>query len=157
MNSFEQIHIIDLHGSTKPREEAPDGQLNENVFDIMKGVAVTLFIKKAGLPKGIWFGDVWGSRLDKYKRCMDSIFSDIAIQKVSPEKPFYFFSPRVSPDISGWSDHKSLEDIFLYQSAGVLTARDHFNVRFNEKELLDQIQIFSQLDVEASRKKFGLG
>ena len=36
MNSFQQIHIIDLHGSTKPRETAPDGRLNENVFDIIK-------------------------------------------------------------------------------------------------------------------------
>ena len=157
MNTFEQIYIIDLHGSTKPRESAPGNGANENVFDIMKGVAVGLFIKSSGLKKGIWFGDVWGSRLDKYKTCVDKAYSDLAVNEVTPEKPFYFFSPRVSSDISGWFDHKSLEDIFLYQSSGFLTARDHFNVHFSEDELLTQMRAFRKLDATAARKKFALG
>jgi predicted helicase len=32
MNSFNQIHIVDLHGSTKPKEWVPDGSVNENVL-----------------------------------------------------------------------------------------------------------------------------
>jgi predicted helicase len=49
MNSFQQIHIVDLHGSSKPKESAPNGSGNENVFDIMKGVAITLLVKMPGL------------------------------------------------------------------------------------------------------------
>lgn len=56
LKSFQQIHIIDLHGSSKPREAAPPGIENENVFDIMKGIAVTLFVKGADLTPGVWFG-----------------------------------------------------------------------------------------------------
>jgi len=157
MNTFEQIYIIDLHGSTKPRESAPGNEANENVFDIMKGVAVGLFIKSPGLKNGIWFGDVWGSRLEKYKTCVDKAYSDLAVNEVTPEKPFHFFSPRVSSDISGWFDHKSLEDIFLFQSSGFLSARDHFNVHFNEDEVLTQMRAFRKLDATAARKKFALG
>src|SRR5690606_7820673 len=68
MRSFDQIYLVDLHGSTKPREPAPEGVENENVFDIQKGVAITLMVKKAGAVKGIWHSDAWGNRLSKYQQ-----------------------------------------------------------------------------------------
>ncbi len=48
MNTFDEIHIMDLHGSTKKKEVCPDGSKDENVFDIQQGVAVMLMVK---LPK----------------------------------------------------------------------------------------------------------
>lgn len=157
MNTFQQIHIIDLHGSSKPREIVPDGSENQNVFDIMKGVAVSLFVKKKGLEEGIWFGDVWGTRLEKYKICASSKFTDIADRPVSPSSPFYFFSPRTSPDMSGWFEHKSLEEIFVMQSTGLLSARDKLNVAFDADELLERLRRFSRLEPEAARETFNLG
>ena len=71
LRSFQQIYLIDLHGSSKPKETAPPGFQNENVFDIMKGIAIALFVKKPDLEPGIWFGDVWGRRLEKYQICAD--------------------------------------------------------------------------------------
>ena len=47
--SFEQIYVFDLHGSSKPKEPAPNAVSNENVFDIQKGVAITLLIKNPNL------------------------------------------------------------------------------------------------------------
>jgi len=46
MNSFDEIYILDLHGSSLKKEKAPDGSIDKNVFDIQQGVAITLFIKK---------------------------------------------------------------------------------------------------------------
>src|SRR5205823_14244503 len=37
VRTFDQIWILDLHGSTKPKELAPEGAENDNVFDIQKG------------------------------------------------------------------------------------------------------------------------
>lgn len=48
MNTFDEIHIMDLHGSTKKKEPCPDGSKDKNVFDIQQGVAVILMVK---LPK----------------------------------------------------------------------------------------------------------
>ena len=46
MNSFDEIYILDLHGNSLKKEKAPDGAKDENVFDIMQGVAVVFMIKK---------------------------------------------------------------------------------------------------------------
>ena len=48
MRSFEQIYVFDLHGNAKKKERAPDGSLDENVFDIEQGVAISLFVKRPG-------------------------------------------------------------------------------------------------------------
>jgi predicted helicase len=45
MNSFDEIYILDLHGNSLKKEKAPDGSKDENVFDIMQGVAVCFMIK----------------------------------------------------------------------------------------------------------------
>jgi predicted helicase len=45
MNSFDEIYILDLHGNSLKKEKAPDGAKDENVFDIMQGVAVVFMIK----------------------------------------------------------------------------------------------------------------
>ena len=46
--TFNQIYVVDLHGSTKPKELAPPDVENENVFDIQKGVCT--FHKKIRRP-----------------------------------------------------------------------------------------------------------
>ncbi len=45
METFDEIHILDLHGSSKKKETSPDGSKDENVFDIQQGVAIALFVK----------------------------------------------------------------------------------------------------------------
>lgn len=46
MDTFDVIHVLDLHGNTKKKERAPDGGKNENVFDIQQGVAIVLAVKR---------------------------------------------------------------------------------------------------------------
>ena len=41
-----QLFRFDLHGNAKKKETAPDGGKDENVFDIMQGVSINIFIKK---------------------------------------------------------------------------------------------------------------
>jgi predicted helicase len=80
MSSFDEIHILDLHGNTLKKEKCPDGSKDENVFDIKQGVAIALFIKKKGNPpispleKGgkegfdskVYHSEIWGLRERKY-------------------------------------------------------------------------------------------
>ena len=47
MQTFGEIWTLNLHGNSKKKEVAPDGGKDECVFDIMQGVAITLFVKKA--------------------------------------------------------------------------------------------------------------
>ena len=48
MQSFDEIHVLNLHGNSKKKERAPEGGKDENVFDIQQGVAIGIFIRRPG-------------------------------------------------------------------------------------------------------------
>ncbi len=69
MQTFSRIYILDLHGNARKRERTPDGGPDENVFDIMQGVAIALFVKEPGTtgPATVYHADLWGTREGKYR------------------------------------------------------------------------------------------
>lgn len=46
MKTFDKIYILDLHGNSKKKEVCLDGSPDQNVFDIMQGVSINIFVKK---------------------------------------------------------------------------------------------------------------
>ncbi len=46
MKTFDEIYILDLHGNSKKKEKSPDGTIDQNVFDIMQGVSIGIFVKR---------------------------------------------------------------------------------------------------------------
>ncbi len=46
LETFDKVYILDLHGNSKKKEKHPDGSADQNVFDIMQGVSINIFIKK---------------------------------------------------------------------------------------------------------------
>jgi predicted helicase len=45
LETFDEIYVLNLHGSSRIGEKTPDGGKDGNVFDIQQGVAIALFIK----------------------------------------------------------------------------------------------------------------
>jgi len=45
LETFDEIYILNLHGSSRIGERTPDDKKDENVFDIQQGVAIALFLK----------------------------------------------------------------------------------------------------------------
>ena len=70
LQSFDKIYIIDLHGNVRKKETAPDGSLDKNIFDIMQGVSINIFVKTGKKKKGdlaqVFHQDVYGDRESKY-------------------------------------------------------------------------------------------
>ena len=89
MRSFEQIYVLDLHGNAKRKERAPDGSKDENVFDIEQGVAISLFVKRPGVERGVWRGDRWGKRLTKYQIASETTLRDLKLNSIEPNSPHY--------------------------------------------------------------------
>lgn len=56
MRSFDEVYVLDLHGSARKREVAPDGSPDENVFDIQQGVAYKVQDDMGG--EGTWTGEI---------------------------------------------------------------------------------------------------
>ena len=46
MKTFSDIYVLDLHGSSKKNEVSPSGKVDNNVFDIQQGVAISCFVKR---------------------------------------------------------------------------------------------------------------
>lgn len=47
LDDFDEIYILNLHGSSKKQEKTPEGGKDENVFDIQQGVSIILMLKLA--------------------------------------------------------------------------------------------------------------
>lgn len=157
MRSFDQIYIIDLHGNRRRGETAPDGSEDKNVFDIEQGVAISLFVKKSGVERGVWRSDVWGKQQAKYEWSAGAAVRQIAWDRVEPVGPHYLFQERNNVEAGTYEQNWSVQSIFPVNSVGIVTARDSLTVHFTREELEATLSRFVALDPESARAHFGLG
>lgn len=156
MRSFEQIHIIDLHGSSTKREQAPDGSKDENVFDIKQGVAISLFVKRPGLERGVWRRDLWGKRLAKYKLLASTKLKAMDFENIKPSSPDYFCYNLNYAKLAEYERGIPVPDIMPVSSVGIVTGRDKLTIAYSEEEIRDRTADFVRRDVESAREHFGL-
>ena len=62
LQSFDAIHVLDLHGNAKKKEKSPDGSPDKNVFDIQQGVSIIIAVRRQG-KKGAALATVHQRRL----------------------------------------------------------------------------------------------
>jgi predicted helicase len=150
LDSFDQVYIFDLHG------EADQGN-DRNVFDITKGVAITVLVKKPGLERCVKYTDIWGSRLQKYRACAEAALSHVQWRDLNPTSPNYFLVPRTELNRGLYESFMSIKDIFNYGSTGILTGRDRLVVAHTEAALRENVEclLSAATDEEISRR-FGL-
>jgi predicted helicase len=139
MRSFDQIFVLDLHGSTKRKEKAPDGGKDENVFDILPGVAITIFVKKPGLERGVWRGDLWGRRLEKYLATAQGSLDSLVTKKLEPAAPGYLLSERDESLGAEYDSGWKVTEIFGTSVLGFQTHRDKFAISFTEAEMREKL------------------
>jgi len=148
LESFDEIYILNLHGNSRIGEKTPEGGKDENVFDIMQGVSISLFIKSGeheGLGK-VYYADVYGLREDKYSFLGTHSFRTTDWKELKPTEPYYFF---VEKDFSLQEEYEKfwkVTEIFKEGGSGVITRRDTLAVAFREDELKKRIMMFANLD-----------
>ena len=98
MKTFNQMYFINLHGNAKMKEKTPEGDKDENVFDIEQGVAISIFVKKKGVEPKIFYTDFWGSRQRKYNNSLEETIKSIEWKTLNPNSPTYLFQP-----INNWN------------------------------------------------------
>jgi len=142
MTTFNQIYILDLHGDSDKKEKNPAGGKDENVFDIKKGVAISIFVKKPGLEKKIYHSEFWGTRKEKYLQCLESNIDEIEWNELEPNTPHYLFKGVNSKLQKKFNHFKSIKDIFIKGTAGIVTGRDKLNISFTPEEAWEKISEF---------------
>lgn len=158
MNTFDKIYVLDLHGNSQKKETAPDGGVDENVFDIRQGVAISLLVKtdKKTANQYMHF-DSYGTRKIKYDWLSNNSSSTTEFVDMYPETPYYFLYPRDIEQIRYYKDWPSIVEIFPVNSTGIVTARDSLTIDESKEKLWTRINVFSKSDVEIARVAFNLG
>jgi predicted helicase len=85
LKTYDKIYTIDLHGNSKKKETALDGSTDQNVFDIMQGVSINIFIKtgkkKTDELGKIFHFDLFGKRAEKYKFLLENSLKTVEYAK----------------------------------------------------------------------------
>ncbi|MDR1182971.1 MAG: DNA methyltransferase [Bacteroidales bacterium] len=140
MKSFDKIYILDLHGNSKKKEVAPNGNKDENVFDIQQGVSINIFIKTGDKPKGtlaeVYHYDIFGKRQMKYEFLTNNDFSLLKWTKLNPSSPEYFFAPKNYDSYNEYSTGFKIPELFIENSMGITSGDDKSYVAFIKNELL---------------------
>lgn len=164
LRTFDEIYILNLHGNSRRRERGPNGSPDENVFDIQQGVSIAFFVR---YPTGkhrddalgrVFYADLWGTREQKEACLDDTPFDRVPWQEVSPQAPFYLFTPQNRDLAEEYERGWRLPDIFPVNVLGIQTHRDHFAIAFEPHELEERIEAFCDLgktDEEVRREFFG--
>ena len=159
METFNEIHIYDLHGNSNIGEKAPGGEVDENIFDIKQGVALLIAVKKRGgapLQK-VQYADMWGTRTSKYYELSSNFIGSTNWNPITPAAPRYEFAPRDENVDEELRDAPSLSAIFSVSSIGIVTARDGLSIQFRSEDLVSLSDRFLSSDVEDARLAFNLG
>lgn len=143
MASFDQIRVIDLHGNAKKREHAPDGGEDKNVFDIEQGVAISLFVKRPGIERGVWHADLWGTRQAKYEWTARTALADVPWRRLTPAAPLRLFVPRDAEREAHYRKFWSVPEIMAVNgdpAPGIVTTHDEFAISFTPEEAVEKVE-----------------
>lgn len=134
MRVFDKIYILDLHGNARKKETAPDGSKDENVFDIMQGVSINIFVKKktkSNAPAEIFHYDLYGKRQEKYDFLQNHSIHNVDWTALQPQSPSFFFVPK---DFAAQEEYEKgfrVDELMGNSNSGVETQNDKELVAFD--------------------------
>ncbi len=162
LKTFDKIYTIDLHGNSKKKETAPDGSSDENVFDIMQGVSINLFIKLGkkqlnDLGK-IFHCNVHGKRDVKYDFLSSATFRGVNYTEIKHEPPNYFYIKKDLNLQTTYEHGFSISDLMQTNVLGFQTHRDKFAIGFSKATIYDRINYLrdNNISTESIKTKFEL-
>ena len=159
LESFDSIFILDLHGNSKKKEVTPDGKPDQNVFDIMTGVSINVFIKNKSKSKTrgkVFHYDIYGTRNEKYNFLNSNSIESIRWNELKCTEPYYFYVPKDFSKEIAYQKGINLEEFFLNRNTGIQTKNDSLTLCFSKEEILSLEEDFLNLNLEELRHKYGI-
>lgn len=140
LECYDELYILNLHGNARKKEKTPQGAKDENVFNIMQGVSINLFVKKAQTTKQkIHYYDVYGQRAEKYAFLAQNDLNSIEWLEIAPRAPFYLLIPQETPLLDEYEQGFSVQDMFQISSVGIATGKDRIFIANNTESLKEQV------------------
>ena len=164
MNTFNEIYLLDLHGNSKKQQRSPEGDKDENVFDIQQGVAIGLFVKRAhsnSRPASVFHAHLWGKRDKapdggKYGWLFSNDVASTQWTKLDPKSPHYLFVPRDETLAEEYEAGYGLNSAFPINGVGITTAHDSFVINHDSVSLVKQFENFkcAERNIEILHTRF---
>ncbi len=152
MQTFDRIHVLDLHGNSNKKEVSPDGSPDKNVFDIMQGVAIIIAVKhrrsgKAPKPLAeVHHGELWGDRDGKYSQLWDGNLKPLCAKNIVPSAPFHLFEEIDLKSVDSYQLGFAVNALIKVHGLGFQSSRDDLVVDMEKGELVDKIKYFLRLE-----------
>ncbi|MGL2889822.1 type ISP restriction/modification enzyme [Helicobacter pylori] len=157
LECYDELYILNLHGNARKKEETPQGAKDENVFNIMQGVSINLFVKKAQTTKPkIFYYDVYGQRAEKYAFLAQNDLNSIEWLELDPREPFYLLLPLKTPLLEEYEQGFSVQEVFQIGSTGICSQRDHVVFHRDKESLLKLLKDFSTLEPSELRRVYNI-
>ncbi len=128
LESFDSIYILDLHGNAKKKEVSPDGTPDQNVFDIMQGVSINIFVK-TGKKKKTELGQVFhfeihGKREFKYDFLYKNDLKSLIWNVIEMKAPNLFFINKNYEGNITYEKGFKINELFQIHTSGIKTHDD---------------------------------
>lgn len=138
LECFDIIYVLDLHGNAQKKEVCQDGSPDQNVFDIMQGVSINIFIK-TGKKKKDEFGqlfhfDLYGKREFKYDYLNKNTIASLQWNKLNPSVPNLYFVKKDFKGILIYEKGFKVDEIFIINNTGLNTEFDELAIQANKEE-----------------------
>ncbi|PDX23998.1 type ISP restriction/modification enzyme [Helicobacter pylori] len=157
LECYDELYILNLHGNARKKEETPQGAKDENVFNIMQGVSINLFVKKVQTTKQkIFYYDVYGERAEKYAFLAQNDLNSIEWLELTPREPFYLLIPQKTPLLDEYEQGFSVQEVFQIGSTGICSQRDHVVFHKDKESLLKLLKDFSTLEPSELRRVYNI-
>ena len=158
LDSFNAIYLLNLHGSNRRTEAVPEGERDENVFDISQGVCILLCVKERDNhePAKIYYADLWGSREEKYNTLPKTDVRSTEWCELQPISPYYLLVPQNIGYSAEYERGWEITDIFQIGSVGIATGRDKLTIHRTAEKLRETVSDFVALTEIEVKQKYDL-
>ena len=162
LNTYDKIYTIDLHGNSKKKEVCPDGSPDQNVFDIMQGVSINIFVKTGEKKKNelgkVLHYDLYGKRDFKYNFLNKNSIQSINFNELPNVAPMYFMVQKDFEVKKTYDLGFKVNELFTVNGVGLTTAHDGFVINENKNELLEFYEKFqsSPREIEYLHTEFNV-
>ncbi len=138
LDTFDEIHILNLHGDARKSVTTSDNDKDENVFDIMQGVAIVILVKleSAKIQKAVHYFELWGKRTFKYDFLNMNDIEEIYWEKITPNPPYFMFKQINSENSDTYSDYFAITECFIERNMAITINKELVDFSSEKKDLL---------------------
>jgi predicted helicase len=139
LETFDEIYILNLHGSSRVHEKLPAGiKKDENVFAIQQSVAIAIYVKteQPREEKKVYYADLWGLKDEKYDYLSRNDAETTEWRNVQPVAPYYPLVPIGFALQEAYEKFWKVTEIFKDSAVGIVTGKDARLVGFAPEEII---------------------